>query len=348
MILGRYLLRIYLKVFLLSVSGFVALLLVTRMKEIAGIASLASSISSVLLFTLYQIPYILPIAIPISSIISAFFLFQTLSKTQEITSLRSSGFSLVTIIKPIIALALILSIINFFICSELTTFCNAKSKELTYKQSILNPLLLLQRQSLTPINIKNSFVDMKSTNSIAKDVIVITSNPKLNLFSAQSIQIEKDKLKGTNISIISHLNSDSNKFDSLIIENQKTTETSAPEISSFIKTAKEGSSLKYLSISSIIKNKDFSVEIIRRLFTGSAAFTFTFIGISFGLEIGRKKSRKGVLFATSLSLLILIGFLSAKALKYHDLAAIFALILPQLIAFFIALRNLSRVARGLE
>ena len=65
-IIWRYLLRSYFQVLALSVSSFIAILLVLRFQEIARFASSGTAQLKVLLFTLLQIPYILPIAIPVS------------------------------------------------------------------------------------------------------------------------------------------------------------------------------------------------------------------------------------------------------------------------------------------
>lgn len=86
-----YLLKNYLKVQILSVFSFIAILLVSRLEEIAQFAALGAKLSYLALFILYQIPYVLPIAIPISCLISAMLLFQRLSHTHELTALRAGG-----------------------------------------------------------------------------------------------------------------------------------------------------------------------------------------------------------------------------------------------------------------
>ncbi len=76
-ILWRYLLRSYFKIFFLCLFSFVALLIVSRFKEIAKCAALSGSGSKAALFILYQIPFIIPLALPISSLCSSFLLVQT-------------------------------------------------------------------------------------------------------------------------------------------------------------------------------------------------------------------------------------------------------------------------------
>ena len=62
---SRYILKSYLYVLLLCVVSFIALLLVSRLQEIAHFASMGAPPLYLIYFILYQIPYVLPIAIPI-------------------------------------------------------------------------------------------------------------------------------------------------------------------------------------------------------------------------------------------------------------------------------------------
>lgn len=96
-IVWRYLLSHYLKVLVLCVTAFIAVLLTTRLDEIAHFASMGPEGFYIILYTLYQIPYILPIAIPISCLISSILLIQRLSRSHELTALRASGMGLKTI-----------------------------------------------------------------------------------------------------------------------------------------------------------------------------------------------------------------------------------------------------------
>ena len=101
-ILWRYALQSYLRVFLLSVCTFIAVLLVSRFKEIARFAALSSDSLKTALFVVYQFPLILPMAIPISALIASLLLFQRLSRGSELTALRASGLSLRSILTPLL------------------------------------------------------------------------------------------------------------------------------------------------------------------------------------------------------------------------------------------------------
>ena len=174
-IIWKYLLKEYLKVFFLSIFSFIFILLITRLKEIAGFATLSNNFLYTILFALYQIPHILPISISISCLISISLLFQKLSKMHELTALRSLGLSIKNILTPILLMSFVFSLLNFLIVSEIGPISRYKSKELFYKNTSMNPLVLLQRRQKMS-NIKNSYVEISTKNNdrSADDLLIIT------------------------------------------------------------------------------------------------------------------------------------------------------------------------------
>lgn len=236
-ILWRYALRSYLKVFFLSVSTFIGVLLITRFKEISRFTALCADRLQAGWFLVYQFPFILPIAIPISALIASFLLFQRLSRSHELTALRACGLSLFSVIAPLLFLSGGLSILNFSVCAEIAPFCRRESKALLYRETSENPLLLLQRQNL--IKFKNLYVNMKveSDPTSARDFVLILpseNSERLSLLTARSVEIRENELKGADVALLSHLPS-TDGFDTLIIENQAAMRTAAPALSSAMK-----------------------------------------------------------------------------------------------------------------
>src|SRR5258708_1903184 len=119
-ILWRYLLRNFFQILVLSVSSFIGVLLVLRFHEIARFATSGASLVKIFLFTLYQIPYILPIAMPFSCLIASMLLFQRLSRLHELTAFRSCGLGFSSIVAPLLCAGTLLGFVNFVICCELS------------------------------------------------------------------------------------------------------------------------------------------------------------------------------------------------------------------------------------
>jgi lipopolysaccharide export system permease protein len=362
-IFWRYLSRDYLKVFLLSTFGFISILLITRLKEIAKFAALTPNLGKVLLYTIFQIPHILPVAIPISSLISSFLLFNRYSRTAELTALRVSGLSIKKIISPIITISIFISFLTFFITSEITPYCWIHAKKIAHEDITLNPIMLLERQEF--LKIKNSYIDLQVSNNknIAKDIFFITTNKssgRLNLIIAKKMELQNDSLIGNNISIISYFPSENQgAFDHLVVENQENMTTQASNLSKYMKSNSFYLNPLYLPTKMLLvrnqvesKNEKSSfspsLEIIRRGTLSFSAFSFTFIGICFGIDISRTGSRKKIIQASLSALLLLLTFTIGKGLKYYPFYAGAFYILPQFFILLFSSRNLYKISRGIE
>lgn len=354
----RFLSKAYLKVFLLCTFGFISILLITRLKDIARFAAVTYNVKNVILYTIFQIPHILPIAIPISCLISSFILFQKFSRTAELTALRASGLSIKKIICPVIIISIFISFLNFFITSELTPHSTIHSKRLAHMEITLNPIMLLERQQF--LKIKNAYIDLKTSEdkNSAYDVIFVTPNKatdRLNMVVAKEIELKKDNLIGKEISIISFF--DSLQFDTLMLENQQKMITQASNLSKYMKSTTFSLNPIHLPTKMLLvrdkvykNDKEMSPisEVIRRTALSFSAFSFTFIGICFGMEIGRNRSKLKIFLAVISALLIFLSFTLGKSLKYHPIIADIVFTLPQPIILLLSTRSLFKISRGIE
>ncbi len=351
----NYLFKSYLKVFFLSVFSFVFVLLVTRFKEIARFASLSGLVSDVFYYALIQTPHILPFAIPISCLIASILLFENMSTTNELTALRSNGISIINIITPIVFSGFILFLINFYLVSEISPRCRLKSKTFLYEQTTINPLLLIQRQNLCPI--KNSYIDYEKTQDplTINNLFLITTNPtskRLHFFFTKEITLKDDLLYGSDTYFITNLPNRDSMFDTLIIEKDNSITTKAAALTQFMKSEKQTkiptSHLPLRLLLNTGKEKAIFIEILRRIAIGFSAFTFTVLGIAFGIDIGRKKSRRKIIAATLFALIIFISLSIGKSIKTHTLLSSIFFLVPQPIFLFLSYRSIKKVQRGIE
>ena len=358
-ILWRYVLAGYLRVFFLSVCTFIAILLVSRFKEIARFTALSGDWLKTALFTLYQIPLILPMAIPISALIGSLLLFQRMSRTFELTALRSAGVSLSSILTPLLFASSLLTLFNCSANAEIAPYCRRESKTLLYRETSANPLLLLQRQNL--VRVKHAYLNMKiqDEGKAAKDLILIAhneSNQRLTLLSARKLRIKGTKLLGQDVAILSHLHSEKeDSFDPLIIENQTSMSTAAPVLSAALKKNRPRLEANALGLRMLrLRNQEGGklacrafVEILRRVTLSLAVFSFTLLGCAFGIEQGRSPSKKNLLIALGFTLTVLVSYLLGKELKnFPPIAAALAFLLPHPLIWTASAIKLRRVARG--
>jgi len=387
-IVWRFLLSQYLKVLFFCAIAFIAVLLTTRLDDVAHFATLGAGGLYILLFTVHQIPYILPIAIPISGLISAIILMQRLSSTHEITALRSAGMSLRNILTPILIAGSLLTLLNFIVVSELATHSHLSTGLLKNELRSINPLLLLHNKHL--MRLKGFYFESLGPSRIgesATDVIVAMPNKhenRLNLMVAKQLTSNSTEFSGKGVTIISGLNkSESVGFDPLLLENMAETRTSIADFSQMIqkkvwtvhddylrlplllsriqeeeRNLREGKDkLKENPENETLKNKVSQIkknihrsksEIVRRISIAVATFTFTLMGLAFGLSISRHKSRKGVLVVICLAAFYLVSFFAAKAMAHQFIVSSALYLAPHLIIIFLSILVLRRVSKGIE
>ncbi|MEN9654821.1 MAG: hypothetical protein RL235_933, partial [Chlamydiota bacterium] len=338
-VLWRYILFGYLKIFSISVFTFIAVLLVSRFKEIARFAALSTDFWKALFFTIYQIPLILPIALPISALIASVLLMQRLSRSHELTALRASGVHFPLLFTPLLFGAFILSLLNFSFCSSISPYCRRESKALFYHHTSTNPLLLMQRQQLVKVKHAYLNMDVEQGGKVGKNFVLIAhneSNQRLSLIGARKLRIAGEQLYGQDVVIVSHLpNEARDMFDSLVIENQANMSTSAPVLSAALKKKRpklEANALDFRML--ILRGKEkgklgkrAAVELFRRISLSLAVLSFTFLGAAFAIDFGRLPSKEGILKALGLTLCVIISYLFGKELKGHPIAAGIAMLM---------------------
>ena len=358
----RYLLRSYFQVFALCMTSFITALFVMRFKGIAQFATLNSDGLSIFLFSLYQIPYVLPVAVPVSCVISSILLFQKMSHQQELTALRAAGVGVKTLLYPLFLAGILLSLLNLTIVAEIGPRCRLFAKELTYQMTANNPFYIFNK--ITDGKLTNAYVEIRTLRGgqKARDVLLILNNrqqQRLGLMTAQELSIEGTELKGKGVSLISSADSTlSDHYDHLVIENQETMTTKASSLSLLLHDAKWHLRPEYLNFKELflrlsLAQKKFwknphALEIARRLSLALTPLFFTLLGSAFGMEIGRQKTRKGIFWAVTLTALYLTAFIGAKSMKHFPLAAWALYFVPFVVIGGFSWRSLKRVSRGLE
>jgi lipopolysaccharide export system permease protein len=380
-ILWRYLLSNFLKVTFFCVASFVGILLTMRLDEIAHFAALGAPLSYIFLFTLYQIPYILPIAIPISGLIAALIVIQRMSETHELTALRACGFALRDILAPLLLAAAFLVPFNFWIISEVATQSHLTTNSLKEEMRSVNPLLILNNKHF--MRLKGIYFKALGSSRVgesASEVILALPNSnqqRLNLFIAQNLKAGPDAFLGQGVTLLTSLKSSTEEtFDNLLIENIKESITLKEEFAQvmqkkswtvhndylkasflFIRMEEQKEELRLAKLDqkdpSEIKSikaalAQTSSDLIRRLSLGLAAFTFTLMGAAFGINISRNKRRTGLFAAIFLTVFFLISFFVAKGVDRNFPLATSLYLGPHLIIILTSLFVLKRTTQGIE
>ncbi len=355
----KYISKEFLKIFLLSIFVFIALLLVVRGQEIARFALLSPDLKSTLLFLLYQIPFILPLAVPISTLISAYLLMRSLSISYELTSLRASGLSFFKTLFPVYVIGVLLSVANFILASEIGSFSRLKSVLLPQEIIENDPLLVLSKNSNSLLKQSYSTQQLDPSNKKSSNFVLAVLDKGLSLTTVKELSLEEKNIKAHQVStILPILQTDQNQFDNISLENTEEMALSKEEFINRFRKPLKKIKFEHLPMKAcLIKTRisqtaedlaEGSIEIYRRLFSLVSPFTFLLIAIAFGTSIGRSPSRKNLMFSLLLTLFILIGFMGAKSLKSKPMLSLALFMIPQVISIFFSLYFLRKTLRGVH
>lgn len=371
-ILWRYLLSQFIKMALTCVGAFVAILLTVRLDEVAHFIALGAPISYVALFISYQIPYILPIAIPISCLIASFLLIQQLSLTHELIALRASGFALRHIVAPILLVSAFLSVLNFWIVSEVATQTHLTSNMLKAELRSINPLMLLNNKHL--MRLKGVYFEARGPSRVgetASDVVLAIPNKQTNrigLLTAKQLVKLPDSFEANHLTLIS--SSEEDQLDNLYIENIGHSVTPTQDFADLLQNKVWTLSNDHLRLTLLRARKEHLLnqlgvephhdqirsikrqldgiysEIARRFSLGIAVFSFTLLGLACGMSIGRQRSYKGLGIAIAIAVLYLSAFFAAKGAAGHWIFVSSLYLFPLLLMIVTSSWMLQKIAKG--
>lgn len=377
----RYLISHFLSIATATVIAFIAILLTMRLDEIAHYASLGAPLGGLLIFTFHQMFYVLPIAIPLSCLIASFILIQRLSKTHELTALRSCGFAFKDILAPILITAAFLSLLNFWIISELATNSHLQTNLLKSELRSVNPLLLLHNKNL--MRMKGFYLDSLGASRMgefATDVILALPSKhqqRLNLFIAKRVTSTLSTFNGQKVTLINSSSKDKEEgFDDLLIENIEDTVNQVKDFSQLLQKKVWTINNDYLQMPLLLVraeeqnialqegkankvdhseikrlkgqlNRSLS-EITKRLSIAFAVFTFTLMGTAFGISISRQHRRRSLFMTIALTTLYLVSFFLARGVEQNLVLANILYFLPHGVILIASTYVLSRAARGIE
>ncbi len=130
-ILDRYILREFLKILALVLVSVVALFIIVEYTELArDVRENGVSASTLLRYFRFQIFTVLNWTLPISVLVATLVTFGIMSKNNEVTAIKSGGVSLFRVAAPIIAVAVLISVLAYFILDFVLPYANQRVYEL--------------------------------------------------------------------------------------------------------------------------------------------------------------------------------------------------------------------------
>ena len=115
-LLDKYILREYIKIFLIILFSFSVLFLVVDISDrLPRLLSKGGEMHDIILYFLLRIPYLVLLSSPVMVLLSGLFLMNNLSKYNESVAIRGAGISILRMVSPLIWFGLIFSIFIMFI-----------------------------------------------------------------------------------------------------------------------------------------------------------------------------------------------------------------------------------------
>jgi lipopolysaccharide export system permease protein len=172
--LSRYILREHAAPFLFSLALIVFLFVLNFAFQILGkILGKGLSTMVILEFFFYNIAWILAMAVPMAALIATLMTFGRLAGDHEITALKAGGVSLTVLVRPVILVAILLTM-------ALSAYNNWVLPDFNYKSSLLrrsifrkSPTLQME-ESLFLFNVPNMVLHSRSINHESRRMYGVT------------------------------------------------------------------------------------------------------------------------------------------------------------------------------
>jgi len=321
-ILFRHLLGNYFKSFFLCVGSFVSILIVSRFKEMARFAAISNDFLKTALFSLYQIPAILPFAFPIAALVASFLLSHRMSEKGEMTALFTSGCPQKWVLSPLLLIAFGLGLGSFSISADLSPLCRGASKRLLFDETSSNPSLLLQKKSLFNTS---TYLKMDDENLVL--VISHKKTGELQLFTSSYLEKLDNEVHGSDVG-------------GILQQNQKTTTFFVKELFAPIEQESFSLRLKDLTFKELRKEGALT-EMVQRSFLAFSVFTFTMLGFIFGIHLPRFPNQN-LAWVFLIALLTLVIFFALKSIPSSLLFPV--ALFPHVFITLVSLKKLRTIS----
>ena len=317
-LIDRYILRKFVALWLLSILVFLTIFhIVDLIEKIDTFLKYNLNINQILLYYLYQLPWYISIAIPMSVLLASVFTIGNLAKHNELTATKSSSISMYRLSAPIIIFGVFISVGTFFFEDFLvipaSRIKTGMESDLMHKHRKMNKTVF---DNITFQESQNRNIVIKRFYSKENTGRTITiqendDNSLLKRIDAKKMiwRAEEKKWLITNF-IIREFTNDSEEIASKVISdslifldftpdditmlNQKPEDMRFGELRKFIARLKQSGN----------DSKKWEVNLHFKL-----AFPMTsLIVILFGLPLTAYKTRKNTSFGAGVSLLVIFVY----------------------------------------
>ncbi len=340
-ILDRYIGR---QVFSAALTGIIVLTgvfvlgnIFKKLDQLLGNTSLP--LSAVAMFVIYVIPYSLIFTIPWAFLTSILLVFGRLSADNELTALRMTGMSMARLCVPVFLMAGALSVVCYYVNTEIVPFSKAKIKSLFYEVVAQNPAELFQAGKVfDQLPGYRIYTRKRDGNKLTDVEIFKTSQGKRETYTRAArayveYQAGNDQFQLRLENSMIDMAGKSDKPDSNLINDLQSLYMRETFISMSLKelkekvqrvncsmketgklweevyTGKDSLSGETMSKGNIAESK---TEISMRYSLSIAVFTFALVGIPLGVTAQRRETSVGFAFSLLISVAYFVFIIIAQ------------------------------------
>jgi len=379
-IVWRYLLREYTKIVAICLFGIVTLFLSTRLEDVAHFIALGAPVTKIVAFILYQIPYMLQIAIPLASLVAGFTLFSNMSSSGELTALRSTGYSVQSLLTPLTFFTTLMAIVMMWGLFDVSAKSRLATKKLEFDVREDEPLTFIQNSRyFFKHGVAMELTGSLRTGQNAKDLLFCLpsrKNDRLSLIIIKQAHAKRNCLHGNYMTLLSSNppSSATKAFGSLLVENadkkktpigqvhelaQKKTWSISPEYMPLAVVRAKRQHLRQEMSARLYKGlntkktatliQKFTSEPFRRLSLSLAVISLYLIGAVSGIRNHRTSRRLIALIRPLFCFALFIAcYLAGKKLDEKAAAAIAFYLLVHLFLIVYAYRRKNKLELGME
>lgn len=297
-IIDRYIAKMFLGYLVAGLVVFVTMFLAVDAISSASRFDAASSI--LIQYYTYKVPGIVQQMIPVACLLGTIFTLSTLSKTNELVALFSSGMSLARVSSPILVLVALVSVFSFWLGDRILPIVSQKEKYIYYvelkKQPGLYSTVKTDKIWYRSNNILFNIRTLQAEKNQAAGLTMYYFNGAwelIQLVTAKSVDLKGERWELHNGSVTlfdQELNIPMTQpFDHKTI-------TMGEDAADLQSTSKSASILSLSELGQFIqRNKEagldtrwYEVEYHSKFSFAFAAFVMSFIGIPF--SVGRQRS----------------------------------------------------------
>ena len=284
----------------------------------------AKSKKDFLLFLLHSLPYFLPISCSIALLIASYATARQLSNSNELTALRTFGFSMGDLYWPIGGFAIFLSALLLVITHEITPLSRMACQTHLYEAAQQNPLSFFREDFKIGSNTLLLDTLGMSKGNEAENVIIATmghDQDHMQLMYAKNLLFQNHKILLNDAMLMTSKEEPEEGFLFFVERAEKATmpvnlsaHFSIPEVDPNHYDFQKSSFLMKKSSIAKIHSKTVN-ELSKRSFFPLLSLPLSLLGFFSGTRVSRNRSVRSVTSMALLVILCLSCFLTAKSFQ---------------------------------